>query len=402
MTLQQAGAYPHEGAPARLGKLRIRAPLARRAAWVALAGQLAFVAAWIVGGALEPGYSHFDQGFSELGARNAAHPALMNAGYLVLGVSFLALSAALWAVLPARPAGRVAAGAFAVSGLAVIAVGLLPVDCGLSGERCLDAFDAGDLSWQTYAHVWVGLVFDVAFVITPFALARALWPRHVSLLVLLAAATALPILVGVLAAGELFGGGDGLAQRLGFVAVHVWAGLVAVGVLSATRSPAPPGALIPMRPRDFFGRAWTGRGELTFWPPFLWGRAPRGFEFRRTVEWVSDEVWLAEDRIAFDDGEVEVHRMVAQLAGPDRIHVMGDDVPGGADLLLEEGGYRMTPYRFAIPIGPVRFALRPRDEVRPAGDDGTLEWTIRFRWFGLPVARLRGLVRPHGDPPGEA
>jgi hypothetical protein len=222
------------------------------------------------------------------------------------------------------------------------------------------------------------------------------------LLALVAAGAAIPILVATLAAGEIAGSGHGLAQRLGFLAVHAWVATVAVGVLYAARMPPAPGSLVPMRPRDFFGRAWVGRGELVFWPPLLWRRAPRPFDFRRDVTWISDEVWLAQDTVRFDDGEVEVHRMVARLDGPDRVHVMGDDVPGGVDLLLEEGGYRMAPYRFAVPIGPLRFALRPRDQVRPAGPDGTLEWTIRFRWLGLPVARLRGRVRPAGDPPGEA
>src|SRR4051812_36274557 len=40
----------------------------RRFVWIALAGQVLFVVSWIVGGALEPGYSHIEQGVSELGA----------------------------------------------------------------------------------------------------------------------------------------------------------------------------------------------------------------------------------------------------------------------------------------------------------------------------------------------
>jgi hypothetical protein len=375
--------------------LRVGPRAARRLAWLAIAAQAVFVAAWVLAGALEPGYSHLDQAFSELGARDARHPAITNAAYVVMGLALVGLAPALAAVLPRRRAASVAAALFALSGVAFVAVALLPLDCGLTVDRaCVDAWEAGELSWRTTAHLWAGLAFDAAFVLTPFAVAWALWPRHSALLAILAAAAALPILVGALFAGEAAGVGEGLAQRLGFAGVHAWVVLVAAGILSSTRPEPAPGPLVPVRPRDFFGRAWTGRGELVFWPGWPW--RPRGFEFRREVTWVSDEVWLARDTVRFDDGEVESHEMVARLAEPGRVHVMGDDVPGGADLLLEEGGYRMAPYRFSVPVGPLRFGLRPRDDVRPADPDGTLEWTIRFTWLGLPVARLRGHVRPVG------
>jgi hypothetical protein len=378
----------------------VRPRTARRLAWLAVAGQAALVAAWIVAGALEPGYSHFSQTFSDLGARSASHPAVMNAGLAAFGASLLALALALPAALPPRPAARVAAGLFALAGLAVLAAALVPLDCAVNGDRaCADALDAGTLSWRTYAHLWAGLVFDVAFVLTTFAIARALWPRHVALPAMLAAGSAFPILIASVAGGALAGDDAGLTQRLGFLAVHVWVVLVAVGILHSTRAAPAPGPLIPMRPRDFFGRAWSGRGERVLWPAWLWRRAPRPFELRREVEWISDEVWLVRDVASFDDGEVEEHRMVARLAGPDRVHIMGDDIPGGVDMLLEAGGYRMTPYRFTVPIGPIRFALRARDQVRPAGDGGALEWTLHLSWLGLPVARLRGVVRPVGDPP---
>lgn len=400
--MEQVGVYSRGATVSATRRIQVQPRTARRLAWLAIVGQMVFIAAVIVAGALEPGYSHLEQTFSELGAGNASHPALMNAGYVALGLSLIALAPALLAVLAPRPASRVAAGLFALSGLAVLAVAAMPLDCGLTGDqRCIHLFDAGQLSWRTSAHLWAGLVFDVAFVLTPFALARALWPRHVALPVLLAAGSALPILAASMATGDLLGVGMGLAQRLGFLAVHIWVVLVAVGILHSTRAAPAPGALVPMRPRDFFGRAWAGRGELTFWPYRLWERVPRRFELRREVTWVSDEVWLVRDTARFDDGEVEAHDMVARLDGPDRVHVMGDDIPGGVDLLLDGGGYRMTPYRFAVPIGPLRFALRPRDEVRVVDGDGALEWTVHFRWLGLPVGRLRGVVRPVGDPAPE-
>jgi hypothetical protein len=394
-----------DGSTLSSGTRELRLPrwLPRRLAWFALAGQLAFVAAWVIAGALQPGYSQTAQGLSELSARNAAHPAIMVAGFAVLGLSIAALAPGLLATLPARPATRVAAGLFALAGLAILVDAALPMDCGLTIDQgCVDRFEAGALSWTTTAHLWAGLVFDVAFAATPYAVARALWPRHASLLALLAASTALPILVVTVLLVHPHGGHAGLGQRLGFLAVHAWVAIVAIGVLHSTREARPRrGPVIPIRPRDFFGRAWQGRGELSFWPPVLWGRAARPFDFHREITWESDTVWMVEDRVTYADGERYVRRMIAELAGPDRVRVTADDMPGGAELHLEEGGYRISPYRLTLPIGPLRFVLRPRDEVRPAGDDGALDWTIRFSWLGLPVGKLRGVVRPAGDSAGE-
>jgi hypothetical protein len=397
----QAEAYSESGVRAREARALTGRRTVRRLAWLAIAGQLLFVVAWVVAGALEPGYSHLRNYFSDLAARDAAHPGVMRAGLIVLGISVAALAPALLATLRPRLSSRVAAAGFVVAGAALVASALLPLDCHISHQACSDRFHAGDLSWQTSGHLWAGLVFDVAFVITPYAIARALWPRHAALLALVAASSALPILVATMVGEDAFDGTAGLNQRLGFLAVHAWVLMVAVGVLHATRAAPAAGELIPMRPRDFYGRAWSGHGTLTFWPRFLWGRFPRRFRFDREVEWVTDEVWLVEDRVAYADGEVESWRMVAQLAGPDRVHVSGDVIPAGVDMLLEEGGYRMAPYRFTVTVGPLRFNLRARDQVRPSGAGGALEWHIRFTWHGLPAARLVGVVSPVGDDPPE-
>src|SRR4051812_38144627 len=105
---------------------------ARKLAWFALAGQVLFVASWVVAGALEPGYSHADQGVSELGARTAEHPLIVNAGLVVFGLTFVALGVALLAVLPAR----VAAALFVGAGIAGVGSGGVPPRRGGSRPPC--------------------------------------------------------------------------------------------------------------------------------------------------------------------------------------------------------------------------------------------------------------------------
>src|SRR4051812_10368323 len=227
---------------------------ARKLAWFALAGQVLFVASWVVAGALEPGYSHADQGVSELGARTAEHPLIVNVGLVVFGLTFVALGVALLAVLPSR----LAAALFVGAGIAVIASGLIRLDCGISDPHCEALWRAGKLSWHESGHLWAGLVSRVLLALTPFALARALWPGPVASLAAWAGVTG--IAIGVVTF-FLYGddsAGDGLVQRFEFLVLHVWVLIVAVRVLFAVRRPRSAGPGLRVRPRALFSAEWGG------------------------------------------------------------------------------------------------------------------------------------------------
>jgi uncharacterized protein DUF998 len=366
----------------------------RQLAWLAIAGQVAFIATWIAAGALEPGYSAIDQAISELGARNAARPWLMNTGIVILGVSVAALGPCVLAVLPSRPASRIAAAGFLVAGLVIALAAAFPIDCSLTVDKaCIARFHAGELSWQTDVHLWSGLAFDIAFVATPFALARVLWPSPIAAASVAAGLFGIGFWVVSVAAIDGAGVPDGLGQRLGFIPVHLWVLIVALGVLHSLPARDGAGVLVPVRPRDFFGRAWAGRGEVTLYPAFLWHRFPLRVDFRREAEPLGDESWVFTDTTTFANGYEFVRRMVCVMEAPDRVKVMAEDMPGGAELVLTEGGFRVRPYRFTYPVGPIGLTVTCHDRVRDLGD-GSLEWTIAFRWHGLPVSRISGRVRP--------
>jgi hypothetical protein len=372
--------------------LRPSAGLARRLAWLAIAAQALFVASWIVAGALQPGYSHLDSAISVLGERGAAHAWIVNTGIVVLGVGIAALGPAILAALPRRRATTVAAVLFAVSGCLVALAAVFPLDCDLGRAACKARFDAGELSWRTDAHLWLGLAFDLVFIATPFALARSLWPSPIA-----GAALGSGLFgVGFTAASFAAGGTDapdGLVQRLGFVPPHAWVVIVAVGVLHSLPRRREEGVLVPVRPRDFFGRAWEGRGEVTVAPAFVWRRLAQPVHFRREARSLSDESWVFTDTTTFATGFAIVRRMVCVMEGPDRVKVIAEDMPGGAELALTEGGFRVRPYRFTYPVGPIGFTMSCHDRVRDLGD-GSLEWTIAFRWHGLPTGQISGRVRP--------
>jgi hypothetical protein len=365
---------------------------ARGLAWIAIAGQFAFTASWIVAGALDPGYSHAREGVSALAAKDAAHPWIVTVGIVVLGVAIAALGPAVAAVLPRRPAASVAAAAFVLSGVVIVLVAVFPIDCSLSERACEARFDAGELSTATDVHLWLGLVYDVVFLVTPFALARALWPRPAAALSVLAGLTGIAIGLALFP-GENVDGAGGIFQRIGLLLTHAWVLIVAAAVLHvAARERAKP-VLIPVRPRDFFGRGWEGDGELVAQPTFVWRHLPRRLHFRREIRWLSDDAWIVDDTNAFATGYELKRRMVCSMDGDDRISVTACDMPDGAVLELTEGGYTVKPYRYAFAVGPLRLTFTCHDRVE-RNPDGSLDWTIDYRWHGLPASRLTGRVRP--------
>jgi hypothetical protein len=355
-------------------------------AWFAIAAQAVFIIAWIVAGALQPHYSGSTSGVSALAAHGMRHPWIVMAAFVVIGLGVAALAPGLAAVLPRRRAAAVVVGLFVLAGVGFVVVGLSRVDCDLSRAACSARFDAGRLSWQTSLHLWAGLITQAALLATPFALARALWPSPVGALSLTCGAAGVGIAVSSLI---LYGGAgaDGAVERIGLGFTHLWVVFVAAGVLSETRRTPRLSAPAALRPRDFFGSAWAGEGIAIGVPSFVWRPFAARFTLSRETTWHSEEVAFVRDRATLSNGRVEERVRYARFTDPSHIHVTSDDMVDGADVTVDEEGYRVAPYRVLVPVGPARFMLESRDQatVEP---DGTLHYVARLRWHGLPVARL--------------
>lgn len=367
----------------------------RAAALAAIAVQPLFIAAWIVAGALQPGYSHARSGVSALGAQTAAHPWIVNSALVLFGLSFVALALCLYAVLPRRRAATVAALLFAGAGVAIALAGPINLDCDLAHSRCKHLFDERTLSWPTYGHLWLALVFEVLLLATPFAVARAIAPSPAAGVLTVAGVVgaAIGIATGLLEGSG--GGSAGLWQRVGLLLVHQWALIVAGGVLYATRRAPEPGELIPLRPRDFMAGEWRGHGELLMRPFFVGRRFAQRFEARRQTTSVSDALWRIDDQAEFAGGRVQRRQTFVEWVSDERLRLTANDLPDGAEMWLEEGGYRTAPFRMAFPIGPLPVLVRVHDSSFVA-DDGTFvnQFDARDLVFGIPLARTVFRVRP--------
>ena len=371
-------------------------PAIRRLAWFAIAGQAVFVAAWILAAALAPSYSNVEQSISELAGSFAEDPWIVRAAFVILGLSLLALAAALLRVLPPVASARVAAGLFALCGIALATAGLLPIECSFGlDETCDERFEAGALDWQTEAHGWAGLLSEVAILGTPFALALALRSRPVAPLLVGAGLFGIVIGVGAFLLGANDAPGAGVTSRIEFLILHAWVILVAVGILDAVAPEPAPERVSNVSPRDFLGRSWRGEGEIVYRPALVWRPVRQRFVAERESRWLSETVLLVTDRASYTDGWIYEQRRVCQLERPDRLRVTAGDLPDGAVFELYEDGYRLHPYRLISPLGPIGVILRCEDRHTIAAD-GTLIDTIDARVLGIRVARIQVRARPLG------
>jgi hypothetical protein len=218
----------------------------RRLALAALAGQLLWLAFILLGGLFEPGYSEVRDAVSFLGARTAASPWVFDTVVAVVGLSTIALAAALKLDGPRGPRGSLGPALIALTGVAQILDGFpFPADCRETidpGCRALEL--AGEVSWRHDAHGWAYFLGAVALMLSVFAM---VWRFHgderwrlrlpsgpvgVDRLLLGAGILAIGFFAGLFfVAGNESMGHYGLVQRIALIAGLAWILALALGLL---------------------------------------------------------------------------------------------------------------------------------------------------------------------------
>lgn len=215
-----------------------RATRIRRLAIASIAGQLIWLAFVLVGGLWEPGYSEMRDAVSFLGARDAAHPWIFDSVVAISGLSVIALAIALALDAPRGLRGQLGPALIAFTGLAQILDGFpFPADC----RRTIDAGchvreQAGELSWQHYAHGWTYFFGAAALLLSVFAMAWRFrgdprWGRA-DLLALAGGIVAIAIFGGLFFfTGKGFEDHYGLAQRFALLSAGAWIGALSLALL---------------------------------------------------------------------------------------------------------------------------------------------------------------------------
>lgn len=199
----------------------------RRAALCGIAGPLVFTLAWVVLGALEPGYDPAAQFISELAAYGARRAAVMVTAFLALGLLSLAFAPGLQRGIAAGAGGAIGPALVGVFGLCTLGSGLVRCDPGCDGA----SFNNSTHSLIT--HIGLGALILATLVLPLRVAGAARWRGFRAYSWLTGGAVIAIVLVGF----DRFGG-PGLGQRLFVELLLLWLAVSAAYLLLPTRSRA--------------------------------------------------------------------------------------------------------------------------------------------------------------------
>ena len=153
----------------------------------------------------------------------------------------------------------------------------------------------------------------------------------------------------------------------------------------------------PLTPRAFFDGEWSGEGAIVLLPPFGWLVPPWTFSFSARPTWLSDRIWMVDEEYQFGNGETLRRRMFVVHVSPTVLHVTADDMPLGADIILNAHGFRFSPYQILALRWGRRWRLRCND-VNVVDEAGVVHDRIRFYFAGILVGTLtlKSTVRRSG------
>jgi hypothetical membrane protein len=139
---------------------------------LAIAGPIAFTAAWLLGGLVQDEYSVRQEDISALAAMDAQYAWIMITGFVVLGVGTVALAAGLASTLR-YPSAVIGSVLLMIAGIGLAVAGLARNDCSSELPACAARADAGEVSWHHQVHDNVSLIIFLALIAAPLVFARA-------------------------------------------------------------------------------------------------------------------------------------------------------------------------------------------------------------------------------------
>jgi hypothetical membrane protein len=206
----------------------------RRLAWSGILAPLLRLGLILLLGAVHPDYSQARDFISELGAPDAPFPAVMNLlGIALIGLLLVVFSVPLRRSQPPGPLGTAGALLLAISGVAFVAVGLLPCDRPGCSPESPSAVMQGHLVAGLTAMTTQTLA-ALAFGLRLFSGTGPRWYAATSLALGLAALLALALLFGT----GLRLPAPGIAQKVMQFSADIWVFVSAVALLRARRSGA--------------------------------------------------------------------------------------------------------------------------------------------------------------------
>ena len=180
-----------------------------RSPWGGIAGPGMFITAWLLAGAIEPGYSPAHDAISRLAAVGSTVRPLMTAGFVAFAFGMLLYSGALRAAVSGPASTAVVATSVATFGVMALPLGVNSKIDDIHGAFAIVAY--------------------ATLVATPLLAARPLVVRGRRGVARLSVATG--VVAGLCLAGTLLGAVPGLLQRVGLTLVDAWIAGSAVWIL---------------------------------------------------------------------------------------------------------------------------------------------------------------------------
>ena len=196
----------------------------RTLASIGLAGPLLFVVGVVVAGAITPGYSHLSEPISQLAEPAQPYWLIQVTGFVVFGISMVAIASALWRTLTAGVAAKLGVALVGFAGFNMILTGLFRTDpMGRTSPSI-----SGQIHETTAGLVFLSLIAGFLVLGRPMRRARS-W-RDLAYFSIIAGLAALTFLVGFGLSFELQPRYVGVWQRLLATTIVVWFSVIAVRV----------------------------------------------------------------------------------------------------------------------------------------------------------------------------
>jgi hypothetical protein len=143
----------------------------------------------------------------------------------------------------------------------------------------------------------------------------------------------------------------------------------------------------PLQIRDFFSGVWTGTGEFRLHSVLRLLVPNQAVRYQGRTTWLSDTLWKATEEFTLSHEGSRNRITYIQIIEDDRLHMTCDDIPGGADILLCESGFRFTPYLFRSPFAGTHITVRCLDEA-VLDEQGVLHDRIKMYYGGIRLASM--------------
>jgi hypothetical protein len=155
------------------------------------------------------------------------------------------------------------------------------------------------------------------------------------------------------------------------------------------RAPTGGSSLLitPLQPQKFFSGLWLGKGEFRVHSVLSWFVPNQQVQYQGRTTALSDTLWMATEEFHLSHAAPTSRTTFISILGPDRLHMTCDDVPGGADILLDESGFHFTPYLFRSPFKGRYLLVRCIDRAR-LDESGLLHDEIKMYYAGVHLATM--------------